>query len=685
MQNQPSFFQKTSHHIQDLLEQSRYPVQLALIGSAVIIGAVTGLAAIVFIWLLAQINQLTLVVEMAFGVVGVLAFMAAAGFIVGFIIDRWAHEAKGHGVPEVMEAIALRGGRIRPRVAAIKVLASSITLGAGGSAGREGPIVQVGSALGSTLGQWLHFSDERIRMLVACGAAAGIAATFNAPIAGAMFALEVILGRMTVRYFGPIVLSAVSASVVSQALLGDEPAFQVPAYPLNHLAEIPIYAVLGVLAAVWAVLFIRMLYGAEELFDRWSVPLPVKTAVGMTLTGLTLLLLPGREVLGPGLPLIGETIAGDFNLTLTMMSMLLVGKLLATTFTLGSGNSGGVFAPSLFMGAVLGGLVGTAANMLWPEVAVNPGAYAIVGMAALFAGAARAPITAILIVFEMSGDYKLVLPLMLATVLSTLLADHLFPDSIYTLKLKLKGINWNQGRDQDILQGVAVNEVMSSKNFHTVTSDASLSSLVEIFTHNHTHGLAVLDEAGKLWGVVTVTDVEQALSRKLPDDTPVSAIGSTWPRLKVAFPDESIGDALARMGTRGLGRLPVVSREDPYELRGIIRRQDIIQAYDLAITRRDEIQERSQRVQALKQQDDTEFVDVYLNADDAVVGQTVQSVAGRLPKDCVLISIEREGRVIIPHGNTIFQSGDHIIAFTRVAQSEQLFDCLHRADAETGS
>ena len=669
--------------MQDFTERLPYPGQLILIVSAVIVGAVTGVAAIVFIWMLAQINKLALLAETAYGIIGLLAFMAAAGLIVGFMIDRWAQEAKGHGVPEVMEAVALRGGRIRARVAAVKVIASSITIGAGGSAGREGPVVQVGSALGSTIGQWLRFSDERIRTLVACGAAAGIAATFNAPIAGSVFALEVILGRMTVRYFGAIVLSAVSASVVSQALLGDKPAFQVPAYPLNHLGEILIYALLGILSALWAVLFIKVLYGAEHWFDRWSVPLPLKTAVGMLLTGLTLLILPGKQVLGPGLDLIGDTIVEDFNLTLALMGMLLIGKLVATTFTLGSGNSGGVFAPSLFMGAVLGGMVGTVGNMLWPEIVVHPGAYAIVGMAAVFAGAARAPITAILIVFEMSGDYKLILPLMLATVISTLLAEHLSPSSIYTLKLKLKGINWGHGRDQDVLQGVLVNEVMARNNLETVSAMTPLSKLKEVFAHSHTHGVSVLDQDGKLWGVVTITDLERALGDKLSDETLVMEIGTGWPYLKVAFPDESIGDALSRMSTRGLGRMPVVNRDDPYELLGLIRRQDIIKAYDLALTRRNEIQARSQRVQELKEQDGTEFVDVYLNADDVVVGQSVQSVASQLPKDCVLISIERNGRVIIPHGSTLFESGDHITAFTRVHEAESLFSSLHKIEPET--
>ena len=657
----------------------KYPEELILIGTAVLIGAITAVGAVFFIWALAQISDGMQLLVARFGTVGLLSVMFVAGLVVGFIIDRYAREAKGHGVPEVMEAIVLNGGRIRTRVAAMKVLASSLTIGVGGSAGREGPIVQVGAALGSTLGQWLHFSEEQIRTLVACGAAAGIAATFNAPIAGSLFALEVILGRLSVRHFGSIVLSAVSASIVSRMWLGNQPAFQVPAYSMNNLSEIPVYAVLGVLAALVSVFFIRFLYWAEGTFDDWSVPLPLKTALGMLLTGLTAMLLPNQEVLGPGLHLIGEAIAEDFNLTLGLMALLLVGKLVATTATLGSGNSGGVFAPSLFTGAVLGGIVGTVAQSIWPGVVGNPGAYAIVGMAAVFAGAARAPMTAILIVFEMSGDYKLILPLMMATVMSTLLAEYLFDQSIYTLKLKLKGINWLAGRDSDILQSVSVTEVMARSHLETVPVETPLQTLAEIFAHSHFNGLAVLDADNRLWGVVTVSDVEQALNQEDPFSQHTADIGTTWPHLKIAFPDENIGQVLTRMSAHGLGRLPVVSRQDPYKLLGMVRRKDIIRAYDLALMRRDEIQDRTSRMQALRQQNGMEYVEIFLDPKDNVVGKPLKDVAVRMPDDCVLVSIERNGRVIIPHGDTIFQAQDHITAYTQVQSADKLFHMLHHA------
>ncbi len=653
------------------------PEELIVFGTALLVGLSTGLGAVAFIWMLGQIGNLAQWMQSVLGsVVGLLLVMAMAGLIVGYIIERWAREAKGHGVPEVMEAVALRGGHIRPRVAVLKVLASSLTIGTGGSAGREGPIVQVGAALGSTIGQLFHFSGDRVRTLVACGAAAGIAATFNAPIAGAIFAQEVILNNFTARYFGMVVISGVAASIVSRALLSDKPAFLVPAYPMDHLAELGVYIVLGLLAALVAVTFIRVLYKFEEFFDSRPVPLYVRTTIGMVLTGLVALLLPNREVLGPGLHLIGEAIAGDFQMGLGLMAALLILKILATSFTLGTGNSGGVFAPSLFMGAILGGMVGQVAHGLWPGVVTNPGAYAIVGMAAVFAGAARAPITAVLIVFEMSGDYKLILPLMLATVISTFLAESLFKESIYTLKLRLKGVHLQGGRDVDIMQGVTVAEVMGG-SVHTISQNATLTQLSDIFSQTRSHGLLVLEQTGKLWGIITVSDLDRAVNEKLPRSSLVSEIGTPFERLVVAYPDEPMGETLSRMSVRGYGRLPVVAREDPRKLLGVLRREEIIKAYNVGLARRAELQHRTQRAQ-LRNIDGTEFVEVMLSAGDSAIGKSIQDISPALPLDAILVSIRRHGRVLIPHGTTRFEADDLVTAFIHTTDIDALVSGLRQ-------
>ncbi|MCB8966350.1 MAG: chloride channel protein [Ardenticatenaceae bacterium] len=664
-----------SHRLRQYLDRIQPPDSLVLVVSALAVGAGTGLGAVIFVKMLAQIRSLTNWIESVAGEsIGLLVMMGLSGLIVGVMVSRWASEAKGHGVPEVMEAVAIKNGRIRSRVAAVKVLASSLTIGTGGSAGREGPIVQVGSALGSSLGQWFHFSAERVQTLVACGAAAGIAATFNAPIAGALFSLEVILGKFTTRYFGAVVVSAVTASIVGRAFLSDAPAFTVPAYPLHSLAELPIYVVLGLLASLVAVIFIRWLYWLEGLFDGWKISMPLKTALGMTLTALVgLYLLPDREVLGPGLEFIGEAIAEDFTLTLKLMAGLMLWKLVATGLTLGSGNSGGVFAPSLFMGAVLGGMVGTVAHNLWPNVAANPGAYAIVGMAAVFAGAARAPMTAVLIVFEMSNDYKLILPLMLATVLSTLLAEHLFSESIYTLKLKLKGISLQRGRDLDLLQSLPVREAMTA-NPYVVQMDTPLAQLGEMFQRTHSHSFPVVDQESRLVGMVSLRDYEQVVENGGIDGRIVIDIATTGDLL-IAYDDEPLSQAIQRLGVRGVNKMPVVSRADPERVIGVIRRRDIVKAYNIALVRKAKGQFDEDRAR-LRLVDNTEFLEFQIPVGSPAAHKPLAAMAQNLPHDCVIVSIRRHGSVIIPHGDTVLQPGDLVHTFLRRSDEHQLRCCL---------
>ncbi|MCB8977652.1 MAG: chloride channel protein [Ardenticatenaceae bacterium] len=662
--------------LRQYIDRVQPPDSLTMVLVALIVGAGTGLGAVIFIWLLRWINTATAQLQTWLGDIGGLVVaMGIAGLIVGFVVDRWAREAKGHGVPEVMEALALRGGRIRPRVASLKVLASSLTIGTGGSAGREGPIVQVGSALGSTLGQLLHFSDERIRTLVACGSAAGIAATFNAPIAGALFALEVILGKFTVRYFGAVVISSVAASVIGRAYLSDRPAFTVPAYPFQF-EELPLYLVLGILSAVVAVVFIRLLYFMEGRFDEWRLPLALKASLGMLLTLGVALLVPEREVLGPGLEFIGEAIAEDFTLSLGLMGGLLITKMLATCFTLGSGNSGGVFAPSLFMGAIVGGMVGTVAHAIWPTVAVNPGAYAIVGMAAVFSGAARAPITAVLIVFEMSNDYKLILPLMFATVLSTLLAEYMFRDSIYTLKLRLKGISLQRGRDLDLMQSLQVKEAMTLDPY-LVPESMPLPQLGELLQRTHHHSFPVVDDALNLVGMVSLRDYERVANQESSAALRVRDI-ATLGRLLTAYEDEPLSEVVQRLAVRGINKLPVVTRAEPKRVVGAIRRADIVKAYNVALARRRENEPDVERLPTLPNPQMC-FLDIAITKESRVANKTLAAIAPNLPYECVVVSVRRQGVLLVPHGDTVLRPDDVLNVFVRRADEEQLRTCFQAA------
>ncbi len=659
------------------------PEGILLLVISTVIGASTGFAAVFFIQLIAFIQQRSYsAIQSLFPHLGLFSYVVVpvgGALLVGPLIAWFAREAKGHGVPEVMQAIILRGGRIRPRVAIAKITASALCIGTGGSAGREGPIVQVGSALGSSLGQLLHFSDDQIKNLVACGAAAGIAATFNAPIAGVAFAIEVLLSGLQVRMFGNVVISAVSASIVSQIFLGDRPAFTVPSYTLHSPLTLVFYLVLGLAAAFVGVFFIRMLGWFEDIFDNWKFPLALKPAVGALLLGLLgycYLLLPGigfsdvqsfqlgmplieniPHVYGAGFTFIEQALQGSINFWL--LALLIFLKPLATSFTLGSGNSGGVFAPSLFTGAMLGGALGFLFASWKPELAGPTGAYALVGMAAVFAACARAPLTAMLIVFEMSNDYSLILPLMVAAVTASYLAQTLYPESIYTIKLTRKGIHFSQGRDMDIMQGVQVGEVMN-KNPVTININKTLAELYQQFQETNFLGFPVLDENGKLWGIVTLQDLEKTLHQeefnlrelKVKDVAVIDPI--------TVYDDEPIWSAIQKMAPRDLARLPVVARNEEKKILGLISRSDILRAYDVGIVRKQRGQLLDQQT-SLRQEQYNSFLEFRLQQEHNAVGTQLQHM--QLPAPVNVVSVEREGKVIIPEGKTIFLRGDIITLF----------------------
>lgn len=643
-----------------------------LLVTALAVGISTGLGAVAFVWLLDAFQWLFLDwlrtgLEARVGRLGLVAIPALGGLVAGPLIVRFAREAKGHGVPEVMQAIALRGGRIAPQVVVVKAVASAACIGSGGSAGREGPIVQIGSAIGSVLGQALRFSDARIRNLVACGSAAGIAAVFNAPIAGAMFAMEVILGEFTTRYFGTVVVAAVAASIVAHRFLGQDPAMGVPEFQLVSPWELVAYALLGLAAALVAWAFVASLYWFEDRFDGWAFPDWLKPAVGGLLLGVLALGQP--MVLGSGLEVIERVIGGDVVLAWQALAVLVVAKMLATDFTLGSGNSGGVFAPSLFMGAALGAAFGTPLHALLPDLTAPAGAYALVGMSAVFAAASHAPITAVMVIFEMSGDYGLILPLMLATVISTLVSERLRRESIYTLKLKRRGIVLEAGRIVDVMRGVLVSEAMD-REVATVAAAEPIGRLLQRFREAGRRGLPVVDADGLLAGIVTVQDLERANERDVPEDTPVGAIAVR--DVLVTYPDETIADAQRRMNARDVERLPVLSRETPGRIVGVLRRRDVIRAYNIALVDRAETQQRVERLR-VDNLDQTTFVEVEIADDAPGIGRTLAELAPQLPHQSVIVSVRRaSGQVLIPHGSTEILAGDHVVAFAEAAAIDEV-------------
>jgi CIC family chloride channel protein len=543
---------------------------------AVAIGIGSGLGAYGFRWLIGAVQHLWQqgAQLLPWPALGTVLAPAVGGALVSPIVYCFAREAKGHGVPEVMLAIAEQGGRIRARVVFVKALASAICIGSGGSAGREGPIVQIGSALGSTLGQRLALPVPLVRTVLASGAAGGIAATFNAPIAGVFFSLEVLLREFSARAFAVLVLASVTATVISRALLGNSPAFAVPPYELKSPWELFFYAVLGSLAALVAKGFVWFLYRCEDVFDGWNIPEYLKPVAGGFGVGLIGLVLP--QVFGVGYETV-ERVLQD-SVPLALLAALVAGKLVATSFTLGSGGSGGVFSPSLFMGAALGRLVGDVFHWFFPAVTAISGGYALVGMAAVFAGAAQAPITSILILFEMTGDYRIILPLMTAVVISSLVSHVLSSETIYTIKLRRRGINILAPRRPDPLAQVRVGDVMT-RNVVILNESLEFPDVLEELRRHPFSSLPVIDGDGRLAGVLGYNELRDVLTGQ-PLDRARTARDLMRTPPPVCHPEDTLTNVTEKFRLANIGRLPVVTREQPDRLVGVVSHTDVLAAYE---------------------------------------------------------------------------------------------------------
>ncbi|HSB70029.1 MAG TPA: chloride channel protein [Candidatus Methylomirabilis sp.] len=543
------------------------------------IGIGAGLGAYGFRWLIGFVQDAFWhhgASLLAWPAVSTVLIPAAGGALVGPLVYFLARETKGHGVPEVMLAVAQEQGRMRFRVVFVKALASALCIGTGGSAGREGPIVQIGSALGSGLGQLTKVPVEILRTLVAAGAAGGISATFNAPIAGVFFSLEVILRDFSSRAFSLVVLASVTATVISRALLGQNPAFFVPPYELRSPWELIFYTALGLLAALVARAFTWSLYRFEDVFDAWQFPEYLKPVAGGLCVGALSLAFP--QVLGVGYETLEVALRG--HLAPVLMGGLLVAKIAATSLTLGSGGSGGVFAPSLFMGAMLGGGLGSFFHALFPAVTAPSGAYALVGMAAVFAGAAQTPITSVLILFEMTGDYRIILPLMTAVGISSLVSHFLGRETIYTIKLRRRGIDILAPPRPDPLAQIRVADVMV-RQVVTLRAALPLPAILEHLRQHPFSSFPVTDGNNALVGILGYSELREVLTSERPEGA-LSARDLMRSPPPVSYPDETLTEVMEKFRLTGAGRLPVVSREQPTILLGVISHSDLLTAYQRA-------------------------------------------------------------------------------------------------------
>jgi CIC family chloride channel protein len=647
------------------LERSRVYSDTVPLVIATVLGLLTGLSTYAFVWLVENISHLMTLLRDNLTVAAGVPVMMAAGLLVGWLIKRWAPETGGSGIPDVMEAVAIRRARIRPRVILFKLINSVLTIGVGGSAGREGPIVQIGAAWGSAEGQFLRRPDENVRVLVAAGSAAGIAAAFNAPIAGIMFALEVVVGQFNNRHLGKVVTAAVIANIVSRALLGENPAFAIPIHELHSVLELPLYVVLGLVCGVAAMGFISALYRTESLFTKYAPDLPKRAALGLGLVGLMTIAVPA--LLGYNLDFIGQVVTRHDDFTIQVLLGLFVLKFLATCLTLGSGTSGGIFAPVLFMGAMLGGVIGHAGNQLWPGTVIDTGAYAVVGMAAMLSAAVHAPISSIIIIVEMSNDYRLILPLLVAVTVATVLADIAQPDTIYTRKLTQRGIRLQQGQDIDLLQSVNVSEVMT-KDYTEVHPTTTLAEVAKMFTMTRNHGFPIVNEQGHLYGVVTLSDVEQAQAEGYDLESRVTKFGTTANLLTV-FPDDPIYTALQLMNRHDIGRLPVVSHYDEALFVGMVGRAAILRAYEIGARRKAAERHRLEHFK-LRDFEPNAFIEVEVVPDAPMAGRQLSEFP--YSADCLLVSVRRAGHTFIAHGSTRIQTKDLLTAYCSAEMRQQV-------------
>jgi CIC family chloride channel protein len=594
-----------------------------------------------------------------------------AGLLISWGLSRRYPEVEADGVPETAAALAIRSGYMPTRGAPLKLVAAALTVGLGGSVGREGPIVQIGGTLGSTIARHTGLGEDRVRSLVAAGAAAAIAASFNAPIAGMFFALELVLGTFAVRHLNAVVVAAVAAAVTTRSIVGSELILQAPGnLGLGDPRELLLYALLGLAAVVVAFFFLRALDIVQTVRHGgpgWLRPV----VLGLAVAGIAWV---EPQVLGTGQSVVRGYISGTTQVVWWAALALVGYKLVATSLTLGVGGFGGVFMPSLFMGAALGAGFAKVFAPVWGFSQLQPGAFAIVGMAATFSAVARAPLTSIIIVFEITGDYNLALPLMLAASLATFVGDRVHRDSVYAMSLARRGIRLRPRGEIDLLDTVRVGEVASPPD--QVVAPEMTTAQVQGLLDRHRHRSLPVVEQGRLVGVITVSDINRTGG---PSDQ-VTVLSAMTPRPVTVTEASPVSEALERMAALGVGGLPVVAADDPRRLVGLFRREEAVAAYHRALGREVHLEMRQERLRT-RADAGVSFHDIEIPPGSLADGRAVSDLP--LPAECIIVSVRRGLEVSVPHGSTVLHAGDVISVFAAEGAYRQLMERL-RADEWTG-
>jgi CIC family chloride channel protein len=539
---------------------------------ALVIGALTGLAVVAFILLTERMGMRLYPAggapwrRLLFPVVGSLG--------IGYLLSRYFPNARGSGVPQTKAALFARGGRITLRTVLGKFFCTSATLASGIPLGREGPSVQVGAGIGSVLGRFLGLSTEQVKKLIPVGAAAAIAAAFNTPLAAVLFSLEEITGDLYAPVMGAVVLASATAWMVLRVSLGNHPLFKVPQYQLVHPAEFAVYAVLGVAGGAVSAVFTRLLLGIRARFLRFSLKTVwFQPVAGGLLVGLMGWFVP--QVMGVGYGYVGDALNG--NMAFRMMLLLVVLKLVAVTTSYASGNAGGIFGPSLFIGAMLGGSVGTVAHHFFPAHTAMPGAYAIVGMGAVFAGVVRAPMTSVLMIFEMTQDYAVIVPLMIANLVSLFIASRLQHEPIYEALAVQDGIHLPTAETRQRYGQRQVMTVMQTAS-ESLPAELTVREALKRARSSGVRTWLLTDQRGVI-GVINLAwlegELEEGADKKLGD----LVDAQVFPHIHA---DHGLDLALERMGANQIEILPVVNRADVHQLEGIVTLQDVLNAYGVS-------------------------------------------------------------------------------------------------------
>ncbi|HKU27852.1 MAG TPA: chloride channel protein [Candidatus Sulfotelmatobacter sp.] len=499
------------------------------------------------------------------------------GLIVGVMAKYGSSKIKGHGIPEAMEAVLVNRSRIEPKVALLKPISAAIAIGTGGPFGAEGPIIQTGGAIGSLVGQVLHTTAVERKVLLACGAAAGMSATFNTPIAGVILAIELLLFEFKARSFIPLVIASTLATAVHMQLLGPGPMFSVSAVDFGIPHALPFYLVLGPVCGIAAVLLSKALYWVEDTFEKLPIDELWWPAIGALALGIIGFFVP--RVLGVGYDTIGDILNG--NLAWKLLLVVMLAKFAALVISLGSGTSGGLLAPTFMWSAAMGGLFAMIANHAFPSAHLSPGAFALVAMGAVFGAASRATFSFIIFAFEITRDYNSVLPLMLVAVIADGIAMLFMPrSSIMTEKLARRGLHVHQEYEADVLAQATVSETME-KDAPVIPAGTKVGEVAErIARHDPAvaryEAMLIVDSEKRLKGIVTRGDILRALDKDSSGATTVEEAGST--KLVVTYPDELVSEAAAKLLQFEIGRLPVVDRSDEHTILGYFNRAAILAA-----------------------------------------------------------------------------------------------------------